>query len=68
MYKIEKASNIIMACCALHNFCLINNDFAETLINVDIERINDIQIPRRDEDRNVAIDKRNMIMTQLSER
>lgn len=75
VYKIEKAANIVMACCVLHNFCLINNDFAEALIDIDIERHNierniDIiqEVPRRDTETNIAIDKRNTIMIQLSER
>jgi len=42
VYKIEKASNIVMACCALHNFCLINNDLAETLLDLNIERVDTI--------------------------
>lgn len=57
-----------MACCALHNFCLVNNDFAEALIDVDNERIDRIQVLRRDNERNIAIDKRNTIMMQLSGR
>lgn len=57
-----------MACCALHNFCLLNNDFAEALLDIDIERIDGIQINRRDDDRITAINKRNIIMMQLSER
>lgn len=71
VYKIGKASNIVMACCALHNFCLINDDLAEALEDIDIERIDKTQvfnIHRRDNERNVAIDKRNTIMMQLLER
>lgn len=68
VYKIEEASNIVMACCALHNFYLINNDSAEALVDVTIERIDRIQVLRRDNERNIAIDKRNTIMMQLSER
>lgn len=58
VYNIEKASNIVMAC-ALHNFCLINNDFADALLDVDIERIDRIQVPRRDNEKNIAVNKRN---------
>jgi len=65
VYKIEKASNIVMACCPVHNFCLINNDLAETLSDVNIEKIDTIQVHRRDNERNIAIDKRNTIMMQL---
>lgn len=68
VYKIEKASNIVMASCALHNFCLIINDFAEALLDIDIESVDRIQVQRRDDNRNIAIDKRNRIMMQLSER
>jgi len=68
VYKIEEASNIVMASCALHNFCLIHNDFAEALLDIDIERLDRIQVPRRDDERNIANDKRNRIMIQLSER
>lgn len=68
VYKIAKASNIVMACCALHNFCLLNNDFAEALLDINVERIYGVQFDRRDDNRNIAIDKRNNIMMQLSER
>ncbi|KYQ60108.1 hypothetical protein ALC60_00848 [Trachymyrmex zeteki] len=68
VYKIEKASNIIMACCALHNFCLINDDFAEALVDVDIDKVNGLQIPSRNDNRNIAVEKRNTIIIQFSER
>lgn len=65
VYKVEKASNIVMACYILHNFCLANNDFAESLFDINIERVDQIQVPRRDDDRDIAINKRNAIMMQL---
>lgn len=58
----------MMACCALHNFCLLNDDLAEALLDIDIQRIDGIPVYRRDDDRNIAINKRDNIMMQLSER
>lgn len=36
------ASVIILACCVLHNFCLLNNDFLDECINEK----NSIDIPQ----------------------
>lgn len=51
--NIENAPNVILTCCFLHNFCLINNDRLSEIINdyqkfdtnqiVNLENLNEIQ-------------------------
>lgn len=63
---MNQASKIILACCVLHNFCILNDDYLEVVID-NIHKVNENQEHNRNRLEIVTGDvRRNQIMRQLN--
>lgn len=64
VYSISKVTDIITACCILHNFCLINNEVSLD-IDYDIEEDSDFYEASEFHVSNAGTEKRNTICNRL---
>lgn len=65
MYRTDLIPKYIIACCILHNICLLQDDIID--IPVIINEHNCVQIEPLEDTQGEGIDKRNAIMYMLSQ-
>ncbi|XP_067210373.1 putative nuclease HARBI1 [Linepithema humile] len=66
LYKTKLIPKYIIACCILHNICLLHDDIIDQDIPIIVNERNCAQVPLEDTQRK-GIDKRNAIMYLLSQ-
>lgn len=66
VYDVKTTVHIVIACCVLHNFCMLEEDFFDTIYRHEIEEdaMNEI-IGRTDDQQGLA--KRDAIAEELAQ-